>query len=65
MKHLALTQPALNVMVKLPGGSDKLRQARRDAQKLLDRVTREHTQQVADMDGLIKRLGIALGEVQA
>lgn len=65
MKHLALTQPALNVMAKLPGGPDKLRQSRRDAQKLLDRITREHAQQVADMTALIKRLGIALGEVQA
>lgn len=65
MKALLLSQAALNYAAKNPKNHPELRQWRDDAIKLRDLKNREWEVQLAQIDGLIERLGIALGEVQA
>lgn len=61
--RVALSQPALNQVAKLPGGPAELRKKREQAIKLRAHAVEEHRKQLADVDGLIERIGIALGEV--
>lgn len=65
MKRMALTQVALNQFAKMPNGKAELREKRAEAIKLRDKTVREHDQRIAELDGLIQRIGVALGEVQA
>lgn len=62
---IALTQPVLNKTAKMPGGPAMLREQRKRAEALRDKAQREHEAHMAEVDGLIRRIGIALGEVQA
>lgn len=65
MKRLALTQPALNLVAKTEEGRTLLREKRREAQAKRDHTQREYDKMMAEVDGLIERIGIALGEVSA
>lgn len=62
---LALTQTAMNQFAKLPGGEAELRKRRAEAIKLRDETVRDHDQRIAELEGLIERMGIALGEIGA
>lgn len=65
MSHLALTQVALNKFARMPGGAADLRQKRRDAMALKSQAQRDHDKRMSELDGLIHRIGVALGEVSA
>ena len=65
MKRLGLTQAALNLAAKQPGGKEYLRQKRAEVIAHRDREQREHEQHMAEASAIIERIGIALGEVEA
>ena len=64
-KALLLSQAALNYAAKNPTNRAELRQWRDDAIKLREKENRDWQAHLAQIDGLIERLGIALGEVKA
>lgn len=65
MKALALTQAALNMAAKDPRNHPELRQQRDKARALRRQQQADHDARMAKLDGLIQRIGIALGEVDA
>jgi hypothetical protein len=62
---LALSQAALNIVAKDPKNHAELRQWRVKAIALRDQAVREHEANLAKINGLVDRIGIALGEVAA
>lgn len=65
MKALALTQAALNMAATDPKNHPELRQWRDKARALREKQQADHADRMDELDGLIERIGIALGEVQA
>lgn len=62
---LALSQAALNMVAKDPKNHPELRQWRAKAIALRNQAVRDHEANLAKINGLIDRIGIALGEIDA
>jgi hypothetical protein len=63
--HAALSQAALNMVAKTSDGRKLLRTQRDQSQRARDKAVAEHESRMADFDALIRRMGIALGEIDA
>lgn len=62
---IALSQMSLNKLAKIPGGPAQLRSQRENAIKVRANDIEQHRRRLAEIDGLIERIGMALGEVAA
>lgn len=63
--YLGLSQTALNLAAKNPANHPELREMRKRTVWLREKEIASHKDRLAVIDGLIERLGIALGEVDA
>lgn len=62
---IAMTLVALKLAAKNPKNHADIRKMRADAIRFRDKAQREHDERTAELNKLIDRIGIALGEVQA
>jgi len=65
MKRLALAQPAINLVAKTPEGRALLREQLGEAERLMEKESAKFKAMISEMQGLIDRIRIALGEVAA
>lgn len=65
MKILLLTQAVLNRVAKTPEGKAELRQKIQEAVAFREKTVREHNRLIGQLDALVNRMRLALGEVLA